>query len=235
MVDYLNSDWQGINTCLTGSAEKVTNMSGITWRRQNRPWARRALTTATVLVSALVLTAQQAMAITHTEIGDAPSLPPGQAPVGSGALDSISGSLGPGDFEDLYRICVIGNTFSATTIGGATFDTQLFLFFAENGKGAAQGTVTNDDSSVYILSTLPPGGTSLTNGGTLNYPPGVYYLAISGFDRDPVSGENLMFLNAGGAVGPSPDVGPLTGWSGDGEVGSYTITLTGATAGPCGK
>jgi hypothetical protein len=187
-----------------------------------------------VLASALVLTAQQAMAITHTEIGDAPSLPPGQAPVGSGALDSISGSLGPGDLEDLYRICVIGNTFSATTIGGATFDTQLFLF-AENGEGVAQGTVANDDSSVYILSTLPPGGTSLANGGTLNYPPGVYYLAISGFDRDPVSGENLIFPNAGGVVGPNPDAGSLTGWSGDGEVGSYTITLTGVTPAPCGK
>jgi hypothetical protein len=187
-----------------------------------------------VLASALVLTAQQAMAITHTEIGDAPSLPPGQAPVGSGALDSISGSLGTGDLEDLYRICVIGNTFSATTIGGATFDTQLFLF-AENGEGVAQGTVANDDSSVYILSTLPPGGTSLTNGGTLNYPPGAYYLAISGFDRDPLSGETLIFPNAGGVVGPNPDAGPLTGWSGDGEVGSYTITLTGATAAPCGK
>lgn len=209
-------------------------MSGIACQRQNRPWARRTLTTAAVLASALVLTAQQAMAVTHTEIGDAPSLPPGQAPAGSGALDSISGSLGPGDMEDLYRICVVGNTFSATTIGGATFDTQLFLF-REDGTGLAQGTVSNDDSSVYILSTLPPGGTSLTNGGTLSYPPGVYYLGISGFDRDPLSGENLIFPDEGGAVGPNPGVGPLTAWSGDGEVGSYTITLTGATAAPCGN
>lgn len=209
-------------------------MSGITWRRQNRPWARRALTTVAVLASALVLTAQQAMAITHTEIGDAPSLPPGQAPVGSGAINSISGSLGPGDMEDLYRICVIGNTFSATTIGGGTFDTQLFLF-SSNGRGLAHGVVSNDDSSVYILSTLPPGGTSLTNGGTLNYPPGTYYLGISGFDRDPVSGGNLIFPNLDGAVGPNPGAGPLTGWTGTGAVGNYTITLTGATAAPCGR
>lgn len=95
--------------------------------------------------------------------------------------------------------------------------------------------MSNDDSGVYILSSLSPGGTSLTNGGTLNYPPGVYYLAISGFDNDPLDARgSLIFPNAGGQVGPNPGAGPLARWSGAGEVGNYTITLTGATAASCG-
>ena len=70
-----------------------------------------------------------------------------------------------------------GDSFSATTVGGAGFDTQLFLF-DDDGAGVARGKVANDDSSGTFQSTLPTAPTPLTNGGTLSYPPGVYYLAI---------------------------------------------------------
>ncbi|MEP0877549.1 DVUA0089 family protein [Funiculus sociatus GB2-M2] len=75
--------------------------------------------------------------------------------------------------------------FFATTVGGANFDTQLFLF-DEDGILVAQ----NDDSSGTFQSTLPA---STLESGT-------YFLAISSFNNDPV-GTPPSFPGSGGGTG----------------------------------
>lgn len=174
-------------------------------KRKGR-WGSRIAVVAAAIALMLGLTAQQALAVTFTEVGDAPSLPPGQTPTGFGALTAISGSVGGTDEEDLYRICVTGGGFSATTTGSALGDPQLFLF-DDDGTGVARGKVANDDNGTGLQSTLPTAPASLDNGGTLSYPPGVYYLGISSFDHDPRdSGGNLIFPSFPfqGVYGPNP-------------------------------
>lgn len=215
-------------------------------KRKGR-WGPRISVIVATIVLALGLTAQQALAVAHTESGDAPSLVPGQTPPGFGALTTISGSTSMADSEDLYRICVTGDSFSATSLGNVTtFDTQLFLF-DDDGTGLARGKVANDDTAgppYSSRSTLPNGGTPLVNGGTLSYPPGVYYLGISRYNSDPRdAGGNPIFPDTPftGVFGPNPGAGPLASWTGEpglgGGFGPYEITLTGAatfSSAPCG-
>lgn len=144
-------------------------------------------------------------------------------------LTSIIGSTSSEDNADLFKIFLsAGQTFSATTEGGASFDTQLFLFNADGF-----GVEANDDTDINSFqSTLPLSGFSPTHSG-------IYYIGISGYDYDPVSSEGLIFPNASfeGVEGPTGPGGesPLAGFAGDGvppEFGSYTITITGAQAVP---
>lgn len=90
-------------------------------------------------------------------------------PSGSASLGSINGSISSNNDVDLYQINVTnGAAFSATTVGGANFDTILFLFDT-NGNLVTQ----NDDSNGTVQSTLPTSGTSIN--------PGTYFLGISSF------------------------------------------------------
>lgn len=159
------------------------------------------------------------------EIPDAPSLVPGQITVGVGALPSISGSLGhaglPDDYEDLYCIYIhdpVG--FSATTVGGAAFDTQLWLF-----NMAGMGVSFNDDS-VGLLSTLT---------GAFVPGPGHYVIGISRYDNDALSPGGAMWADTPFAVERAPDgpgaPGPLVAWDhgSPANAGPYTIFLTGAS------
>ncbi|HEY9832495.1 MAG TPA: filamentous hemagglutinin N-terminal domain-containing protein, partial [Stenomitos sp.] len=138
-------------------------------------------------------------------------------------LNSISGNLFSGADVDLYQIYVTGgSTFAATTVGGTNIDTQLFLF---NSNGL--GVYANDDLGGYWQATLPP-GQPLTPTA-----PGIYYLAISSFNNDPVSNGGSIFQgfplqSPTGTGGASP----LTGWNnnGYGSGGNYTIFLTGVQA-----
>lgn len=156
-------------------------------------------------------------AITFNEIGDAGDLPgisqaAGVLPV----LTQIAGSIGSSTDADMYAITIsTAGVFSATTVGtpGTLGDTQLFLF---NFSGA--GLLANDDSSGF-RSTLT--GTPLS--------PGLYFLAISAFDRDPVSVGGLIFPSfpfnpVYGPTGPGGG-SPITGWSGAGGTGTYTIDV----------
>lgn len=147
---------------------------------------------------------------------------------GVGPLGGIDGELnGPGDLEDVYEITIPAGTtlFRAHTdvagIAGflSTFDTQLFLFDV-NGFGVL---ANNDQTGTgklgsEIVLTGPPSGT--------------YYLAISGFGRDPVSAGGLIFQIVGDEISPPDGPGgalPLLDWAGDGEqFGTYFITLEGA-------
>lgn len=163
------------------------------------------------------------------EIGDAgQSLLDSQIiPGGSGTLNSISGTLSSGNDVDLYQITLTGGgTFSASTVGNSFADTQLFLF-DQNGFGV----IANDQASGTSQSTLFE---------TTPLAPGTYFLAITGYDNDPVSQGGLIFPTGFGpdetVVGPTEVGGgsPLSGFTGNGFGASdfYTITLTGVQATP---
>jgi filamentous hemagglutinin family protein len=147
---------------------------------------------------------------------------------GAGTVTSflISGTLADGNDVDLYRILLAGNEpFSATTLGEADFDTQLFLF---DGNGI--GVIANDDSEFTLQSTLRPEALGIPTPG------GIYFLAISQFNNDPVSQAGAIFdfvQQPDGTfeqlpVGPGANL-PLSGWnnSGFGSGGNYSIILTG--------
>jgi hypothetical protein len=120
----------------------------------------------------------------------------------------------------MYCINLTGSgTFSATTVGLAGFDTQLFLF-----DSPGLGVYANDDD-VAFQSTLPAGH-ALTPTTA-----GLCYLAISGFDLDPVSAGGQIFPNTfTGVHGPTGLGGgsAISGWTGTGVFGDYIIALTGA-------
>lgn len=151
---------------------------------------------------------------------------------GSGvALESISGNLSINDSADVYQIFIRGDgTFSASTVDGTVIDTQLFLFDA-----GGFGIYGNDDAASCdgcFQSTLPAGDdlTPTT--------PGIYYLAISEFEVEPISEGGRIFPNAfdtestdfTSIVAPTGTGSnlPLTGFDSEGfERGDYTIALTG--------
>ncbi|MEW6497842.1 MAG: DVUA0089 family protein [Cyanobacteriota bacterium] len=194
-------------------------------------------------VLATVLSPIHAQAFTFTEVDDAgESLSTAQStaqviPSGTLLLESISGTLsGFDDPADLFEIFLTGGqSFSATTVGGADFDTRLFLFDADGS-----GIYFNDDSSGTLQSTLP------ANSSFTPTQSGTYYLGISGFDYSPVNaaGDRIfpsladfpvdvpaedIFTGVFGPTGPGGDA-PLAGF--DGAIlnsgGSYTIDVTGA-------
>jgi hypothetical protein len=174
---------------------------------------------------------------------DAGSLPDdAQVPAGSGTITSIQGRLsgtlndGPGDFEDMYLIRIDDpQGFQASTLnefgGAADFNTQLYLF---NYDGL--GLLANDDGAApeggngaSLLLSVANDGTGQTIPG-----PGLYYLAISGFNDDPLSGKGLPIFNKmfpGETSGPDGPGGsmPITAWSGPGEIGDYVIAVAGVS------
>lgn len=143
-----------------------------------------------------------------------------QITVGTGSLDEIQGHHTANDI-DLYciRITDVG-AFSATTTGGTSLDTQLFLFDA-NGYG-----VTHDDDD-------PNGGLQSRITGQFVQAPGLYYLAISAYNADPQSISGAIWANSPFNVERAPDGpgagDPLSSWStGGASDGGYSIFLTGA-------
>lgn len=175
---------------------------------------------STTLLSSLLLlhSASQLAAQSWAETGDAGPLPgTAQAPVGNGALTTISGTLGAD--ADVYLIQIDSPAaFAASTVGGASFDTQLFLF-DERGRGITG----RDDNGGGVLQT------TLT--GQFVPVAGRYYLAISPWDRDPIAAGGEIWADA--ADERRPD-GPrakelLSGWNGTGSGSLYTITLAGVS------
>ena len=163
-----------------------------------------------------------------TEIGDAGDLPgTAQVVTGIGPLDSISGALtGGSDFGDMYQIYISDPLgFSAETVGSG-FDPQLFLFDL-----SGMGVYANDDGGTGLESLLPSAHAfSPTT-------PGLYYLAITDWNRDPYSAGGLIFPSSpfSDVHGPTGVGGgaPVTHWiSSIDSPGAYTIELTGATTIP---
>lgn len=180
----------------------------------------------TALSAALVATA---IADTWTEVGDAGDLPGTAQMTGTGAnwgnpLTSISGDYGANDV-DMYAIMICDEAnFRATTVGGTTWDTQLWLFDA-NGAGVA----FNDDSSGF-QSTLT---SQFVNSN------GLYYIAITRYNRDALnSGGQLIWNNSPFGTERAPD-GPGAGnpvvasWTGSTTAaGGYRIDLQGTCVVP---
>jgi hypothetical protein len=135
------------------------------------------------------------------------------------------------DDVDMFVICITDPAaFSASTVGTTSWDTQLWLF-----KCDGRGVVHNDDE---------PGGTSLQsridNRTNCIRERGVYLLAISRYNRDPVARDGQPIWNPLGASrgvrcpdGIRADQ-PLGGWAGAtlAEPTRYVIQLAGAFTAP---
>jgi hypothetical protein len=181
----------------------------------------RGSTVACALALLLLAIPASAQGVTVTESGDAGSLP-ASAQTSTGVPTLITGALqSPGD-EDVYRICLSGGgSFSASTVGSALFDPQLFLFDA-----SGRGVYANDDF-VGLQSTLPAGHPLTPTAA------GTYYLAITSFNNDPLSSGGPIFGFDFPIQAPDGPGGgsPVSGWTDQGfDTGAYRITLTGTQA-----
>lgn len=153
---------------------------------------------------------------------------------GSGSLSSIGGELTGAsaasavadDFEDMYCFQIVDpanfralTSPDATFPGSADFDTQLWLF-DPNGFGL----LANDNARTNEPGSGLPAPAGLA--------PGVYCLAISGFDDDPQSNGGPIFdqetrEEVTGPDGPGGQE-PIVAWGPPGETGRYVIALSGA-------
>src|SRR5215211_3350792 len=167
-------------------------------------------------------------AFAASEAGNAGDLRATSQDLGDAAVTTIWGSFSDAADADMYRFCLSdGVSFSATTVGATTLDTQLFLF---NSQG--YGVYANDDASGSRGSLLPAHHRFSPSVG------GEYFLAISSYNRDPQSSQGEVFqddfsrlfypdgvLDANGFGAAEP----VSGWAGraPGGPGMYRITLTG--------
>ena len=170
--------------------------------------------------------------------GDAGSTPgSAQNTTGVGPLRLIAGNLfavqsrsaeAGGDFEDVYRIRICDpRLFCART--SSNFNAQLWLFTDEGF-----GVLGNDDGLEGREPAIFPPADDQTQQRIPG--PGVYLIAISGFNNDPIG---IGPLGSGGPIfnqktptersGPDGPGGqfPLMQWTGPGETGSYMIRLEG--------
>ncbi|MEP0848412.1 MAG: S8 family serine peptidase [Phycisphaerae bacterium] len=172
------------------------------------------------LVLALAAASSAAAGI-WIEQGDAPSTMPGQATGGTGPLMHIQGQLQSHFDVDVFCIQIVDPwAFMASTLGGAAFDTQLFLF-----EPGGMGITHNDNAS-------PVDPQSMITGQFVPVP-GVYAIAISAFNRDAVNTNVLpIWEDAPFDIERPPDgpgaPGPLASWIGAGVAwGNYQIELFG--------
>jgi hypothetical protein len=170
-------------------------------------------------------------ALAESEIGDAGDLRATANDMGAAPVTTITGSFTDASDADVYRICLTnGTSFSATTVGATTLDTQMFLFDSQG-----YGIYANDDSGGTRGSLLPAQHRFSPRAG------GEYFLGISSFNRDPQSSQGEIFQdNFSRMLYPDAIVDaqgfgaaePLSGWAGraSGPPGTYRITLTGTKA-----
>lgn len=175
----------------------------------------------------------------YTEVGDAGELPTtAQTTTNTNqTFNEIKGTLSPttGDSVDMFKIFITGGgDFSAQTIGGAAFDTELFLF-----DSAGKGVYANDDTTGFLTPSILPAQNTLTPTSA-----GYYYLAISQCCHQPFSVDGAIFNDVDGGAGhlllsgPTGAGGasPVTNFSGSFDQspggGAYTIFLTGAFVAP---
>lgn len=181
-----------------------------------------------LLLAQLTLLASPAEAAPWAEgPGDAPELPPGQEPFGTGPLDSISGTISPntglfGTDIDLYKICLDGGqTFSANTDNAATTADTYLSLFDKDGKG-----VYAQRSSQTTRAILPAGVGTLSPSAA-----GQYYLGVSTSDLAPLdaAGRHVFIHPATPVESPNPAASPVAAWViGRLLGGSYRVDLTGA-------
>jgi hypothetical protein len=174
-------------------------------------------------------------AFAANEVGDAGDVRVTANDMGDSAVTRINGSFTGAEDSDLYRICLsTGASFSASTVGGtlpASLDTQLFLF-DEQGYGV----YANDDWPNASHGSMLPANHRFSPATG-----GVYYLAVSQFNRDPQSSLGEIFPDTySGTAYPDGVVDAsgfgsgetLSSWDGlaRGNTGTYRVTLTGTAA-----
>lgn len=172
------------------------------------------------LIAGLAI-ASGASAQTWVEVGDAGDLPgTAQVVLGAGPLSQINGINDANDV-DMFQIRIKDPAlFRATTVGGAAWDTQLWLFDM-NGRGVS----FNDDSASTAQSTLT---------GMFVPSPGNYLIAISRYNRDALDGSGaLIWNNTPFGTERAPDgpgaANPVASWAGTTAAGgAYSIFLTSA-------
>ena len=138
-----------------------------------------------VSVMTIITFSQPVEAFTWTEVEDAGDLPgAAQKITNDGPLEFITGSLTSPTDVDMYAIFITGGgNFSATTVGWTTdVDTQLTLF-----DSSGIGVYSNDDFTTNTRQSTLPALDPLTP-----TTPGLYYLAISDWDYDPLSAEGFI-------------------------------------------
>lgn len=198
-------------------------------------------TLGTTVGLASLAAAPKTSAFTYVETGDAgQTLATAAGPASSFAgqpLNAIVGSVDPAVNNvydaDLYKIFITNtSTFSATTVGGSSLDTSLFLFDL-NGRAI----IANDDAGGNTFqSTLPVGTPTLTALGV-----GTYYLGIALSGAEAINSVNQLLFTQVNTTSDlrtaASGVNPATLATFDNgvffnESGSYVINLTSATAVP---
>ncbi len=156
------------------------------------------------------------------DAGDLPAT--AQRIEGSGPLEVISGSLANSSDVDLYVIEISDPAaFSASTVNGAIWDTQLWLFRCDG-----TGVSFNDDVNTVSVRQSALSSQFITE-------PGVYLLAISGYNRNALNEEgHLIWEDTPFEEEREPDgpgaSGVLSGWVGAAQFqnwGAYEVFLTG--------
>ena len=132
---------------------------------------------------AAVLLALAPWAFAASEQGDAGDVRATAQDLGNEAVTTITGTYRDAGDADMYRLCLTdGRSFSASTVGATTLDTQMFLL-TESGHGV----YANDDWNFQKGSKLPANHRFSPQTG------GVYYLAISEYNKDPHSLQGEIF------------------------------------------
>ena len=181
-------------------------------------------------ISAIIITcatiAVPALADEWNEQGDAPPLIPGQAVTGPPKVDVdfIHGSFLGADDVDLYQIFIHRpDNLNISTVDGTSADTQLFLFDIDGN-----GVVHNDDNVVPGIGLQSRITNQFVNDA------GIYYLAITQYNNDPLSpDDDLIWNNTPFRSERTPDgpgaPGPLNSWTVS-NIGSqlpYSIEMSG--------
>jgi hypothetical protein len=164
--------------------------------------------------------------------GDAGDLPETAQSTGSDPITKIRGTIGGANDVDVYAIYISDpDAFSATTIGGTTLDTALWLF-DEDGKGV----VYNDDNPDATTGTQ----SRIDNRTNCITQPGRYYLAVSiSLRRAAGCGDGLIWATTPARGVRCPDgaesASRVAGWSGSSSsTGRYIIFLTGVSGATAG-
>ena len=138
--------------------------------------------------------------------------------------NNLAGGLG--DYQDMYAVIVKEPAefviHTLPPLGSAEFNSILTVY-----DYTGEPLLANDDADQGTTGSLI--GDCSTDGQFCVTQPGLIYIAISGFNSRPVTGqgEDVFAWNQGsstGIVGPS-GAGPFEDWSGPGETGPYVIML----------
>ncbi|MDG1899992.1 MAG: DVUA0089 family protein [Phycisphaerales bacterium] len=156
---------------------------------------------------------------------------------GSGQLLLLSGSLsgdsrGQGDYQDVYQILISDvEAFKLNFLGTeGDFDTMLWLF-DEEGRALLGNNDSLIDGQPSPLSFLR---NESTDGSFQLQNPGKYYIAISGFNSQPVSELGSMFDLGADPFGVFAANGQganatQNGWTQNGATGNYLLSLEGVS------